>query len=235
MKKVMSLFLILFSVLFFLACENKQENKQEENKIIKKEKKETKKLSVKEKKERFVKLLQPAVTKVFNKLNAQYLEVKEKVEKNIEDKRIEKLKATYKVSSNEELLLALKPHPISIALAQAAMESSWATSRFFNKANNVFGVWSFNKDEPRIAAGEKRGEQTIWLKKYNSIEESVEDYYKVLARSQAFSEFREQKIQTDDPHILVKFLDKYSEKGDEYGKELSAMIKFNKFAKFDIE
>ena len=64
--------------------------------------------------------------------------------------KIEKLKTIYKVKSDKSLLLALKPHPRSIALAQAAMESAWATSRFFVKANNVFGMWSVNKNEPAL-------------------------------------------------------------------------------------
>lgn len=234
MKKIVSIFVLSFSFLFFLGCEDKKEASTTEKKVDTTVKNDAPKISVKEKKERFIQLLQPAVTKVYNRLDKQYKEIKYNIEQNIEDNRIAKLKATYKVSSNEELLLAIKPHPISLALAQAAMESSWATSRFFNKAKNVFGVWSFNEDEPRIAAGEKRGTKTIWVKKYESIEESVSDYYKVLARSGAFSEFREQKLKTNDPHILVKYLDKYSEKGAEYGKELSAMIKFNKFERFDI-
>ena len=92
--------------------------------------------------------------------------------------------------------MALKPHPKSIALAQAAMESSWATSRFFTEANNVFGVWSFNESEPRIAAGKKRGNKTIWVKKYHSIKASMQDYYRTLARGVAFSEFRKLKMET---------------------------------------
>ena len=130
--------------------------------------------------------------------------------------------------------MALKPHPKSIAIAQAAMESSWATSRFFREANNVFGVWSFNEDEPRIAALKKRGDKTIWVKKYNTVEEAVYDYYRTLARSGAFAEFRQTKMITSDPFILVTKLDRYSEKGSVYGEELISIIKFNKFNNYDI-
>ncbi|MFT5575029.1 MAG: Bax protein, partial [Bermanella sp.] len=38
---------------------------------------------------------------------------------------------------------------------------------FFIEAKNVFDIWSFDEDEPRIAAGEQRGEKTIFLKKYH--------------------------------------------------------------------
>ncbi len=129
--------------------------------------------------------------------------------------------------------MALKPHPVSVTLAQAAMESSWGTSRFFNKANNVFGIWSFNKKEPRIAASGQRGTKKIYLKKYSNIKESVRDYYKNMGRSFAFKEFRKERLLSNDPLILVTKLDRYSEKGAAYGKALSSMIKYNKFMQYD--
>ena len=191
------------------------------------------KMTVQEKKARFKKLIIPAIDTVYEKLMTRYQQVSESIKSgNITDE-IEKLKVEYKATNNEELLMALKPHPKSIAIAQAAMESSWATSRFFNEAYNIFGVWSFDKDEPRIAALQKRGDKTIWVKKYSSVEASVSDYYRTLARGRAFKEFRQLKLQTDDPFALVKKLDRYSEKGAEYGDELTAIIKFNKFNAYD--
>jgi Bax protein len=163
----------------------------------------------------------------------QYEDIKAISDAEANSERIEKLKVEYKVSTTSELLMALKPHPKSIAIALAAMESSWATSRFFRKANNVFGVWSFDEDEPRIAALKKRGDKTIWLKKYASVEDAVYDYYRTLARSDAFDEFRQTKMITSDPFVLVTKLDRYSEKGGLYGEELTSIIKFNKFADYD--
>jgi len=129
--------------------------------------------------------------------------------------------------------MALKPHPISLTLAQAAMESSWGTSRFFNEAKNVFGVWSFNKKEPRIVANGSRGTKKIWLKKYATIKDSVRDYYKNMGRSFAFKEFRKERLISNNPYILVTKLDRYSEKGAQYGVELTAMMSYNKFLKYD--
>jgi Bax protein len=40
-------------------------------------------------------------------------------------------------------------------------------------------------------------------------------------------------MKSDNPYELVKKLDKYSERGDEYGKELASIIKYNKFCKYD--
>ena len=189
-------------------------------------------MTVAEKKERFKFLLVPAVESVYEELIRQYNETEILIE---EGKDTADLLISYKASTNSELLTAMKPHPKSIALAQAAMESAWGTSRFFIEANNIFGVWSFDANEPRIAAGEKRGKKTIWVKKYPSLRASVKDYYRVLARGAAFGEFRELKMQQATPYELVTKLDRYSEKGALYGEELSSMIRFNKFEQYDSE
>lgn len=190
-------------------------------------------MTVQEKKERFKKLLLPAMTEAYNNLNRRYLEVTQELKQEHQSARINQLKQEYKATSDQELLAALKPHPISIALAQAAMESAWGTSRFFHEANNVFGVWSFDPNEPRIAAGQKRGDKTIWVKRYKNVTASVLDYYRVIAKGNAFSAFRTLRLNSNDPFMLVTKLDQYSERGGEYGKELAAMIRFNKFTTYD--
>lgn len=191
------------------------------------------KMTVQEKKERFRSLVVPSVNEVYADLMEQYQEVSESIQSGDDNDKIEALRIEYRASNNEELLVALKPHPKSIALAQAAMESSWATSHFFTKANNLFGVWSFNKNEPRIAAGERRKDTIVWLKKYPSIKASIRDYYRTIARGYAFSEFRKLKMETSDPYELVKKLDRYSENGDEYIKQLTSIIQYNKFYTYD--
>ncbi|EDZ61825.1 hypothetical protein SMGD1_0944 [Sulfurimonas gotlandica GD1] len=196
--------------------------------------KNSKPITVQEKKANFRKLIIPAIKTVYDELETQYVEVSHYINNTkYYRSKILNLKKIYKVTTDKALLRAIKPHPKSIAIAQAAMESAWATSKFFRKANNVFGVWSFNKNEPRIAAGEKRGTKTIWLKKYASIEDSVRDYYKNLGRSPAFKEFRKLKMKTNNPYKLAKKLDRYSEMGAKYGKELTSMIKSNKFYLYD--
>ena len=193
-----------------------------------------KKMTVATKKERFYYLLSPAIDKVYNELIVQYNEVKKDLKSGSNVDRVTQLKKTYKVKTDKALLLALKPHPQSIALAQAAMESAWATSRFFVKANNIFGMWSVNKNEPRIAASEKRGgTKTIWLRKFDSIEDSVREYYKMMGRGRAYKEFRKVRYASNDVNKIVKELDKYSEIGEKYTKELTSMIRYNKLTKYD--
>lgn len=192
-------------------------------------------LSVKEKKQNFRKIMAPAVENVYQELYSRYIEAEHYMNSShkYNVKMINDMKKKYSVKTNEELLMRLKPHPKSIAMAQAAMESSWATSRFFRKANNIFGVWSFNKNEPRIAASQTRGAKKIWLKKYNTLEDSIKDYYKVISRGRAYKEFKKLKMKTENPYELVKKLDKYSEIRAKYTKELSRVIRYNKFYLYD--
>ncbi|SEK41915.1 Bax protein [Colwellia chukchiensis] len=190
-------------------------------------------MTVQEKKARFIALAVPAVNRVYDDLMKQYRAVKSTLDSGKSNAQIEKLMVEYKAANHQELLMALKPHPKSIALAQAAMESSWATSRFFLAANNIFGVWSYNENEPRIAALNKRGKKTIWLKKYPSLEASIYDYYRILSRGDAYKAFRKTLMTSNDPFLLVTKLDNYSEKGSAYGEELRAIIKFNHFDDYD--
>lgn len=186
------------------------------------------------KKTRFYALLVPPIKKVHKKLFDDYLRVKRSHHYYSMKEEMKKLRLKYKVQTNEEVLVAMKPHPPSIVIAQAAMESAWGTSRFFREANNVFGMWSKNKNEPRIAAGVKRnGNYTVWLKKFDSIEDSIYAYYELLSKGSAYEAFRYTRYTSDDVFEMVKKLDKYSEIGHRYGEELSAMIRYNKLREYD--
>ena len=192
-------------------------------------------ISIKEKKQRFKNIIVPAVNHVYEELETLYIETKHYMDRDNKyyRKTIEKLKKSYHASNDEDLLKRIKPHPRSIAIAQAAMESAWATSRFYKEANNIFGVWSNNKNEPRIAARKQRGTKTIWLKIYANVEDSIRDYYKTLATGKAFKAFRNLKMRTNNPYKLVKKLNRYSELRELYTEELSKMIKYNKFYLYD--
>lgn len=191
-------------------------------------------ITVEERKERFYTLLVPAIKRVYSELKQQHKNIFWDIFHGRNASEIARLKKIYKVKTDDELLVALKPHQISIAIAQAAMESSWATSRFFTQANNVFGIWSINSKEPRIAALEVRdGDKTIWLKKFSSIEDSVRGYYKLLSRSRAYKEFRKVRYQTNDVYQIIKKLHNYSELDEKYTDELASMINYNNLTKYD--
>ena len=190
-------------------------------------------MSVTEKKRRFRCLVQADIEAVFSDLEAQYTLVQTAVRRNDDDENLQRLRLKYGVETNRDLLIAIKPHPQSIAIAQAAIESAWGTSRIFTEANNTFGIRPFKQGEPRIAANNKRGDKVVWLRKYATLRESVADYYLVLGRADAYKEFRTLKMQTSDPHILVTKLDNYSERKTGYVRELSAMIRYNNFGELD--
>ena len=236
-------FVVLLLIFFVTSEQFALKEKLEREAIIKEEalkeeayKKELiESMSVSEKKANFLKMIVPPLDEVYEEELNYFNDIKVLVKENPDNAILEGLRQEYNAKDNLELLMALKPHPKSITIAQAAMESAWGESRFFKEANNLFGVWSYNKNEPRIAASSLRGEKTIWLKKYPTIKEAIKDYYKMLSRSWAFKEFRELNFEkkNQNPYLLVKKLQKYSEKREVYTKELSSMINYNKFTKFD--
>jgi len=203
-----------------------------QNEIKKKPKKKPLPISVK--KQKFIDILVPITTLVYNQLESQYNRVKVDIANMKNREYIDLLKKEYNAKTDEALLESLKPHPISVALAQAAAESAWLTSRFAKEAFNIFGVWSFNKNEPRIAASGLRGDKTIYLKKYKTLKGAVEDYYKNIGKNWAYAEFRKERVLTNDPYKLVEYLGSYSEKKDLYISLLKSMIKYNNFRQYDI-
>ncbi|MBN2816139.1 MAG: glucosaminidase domain-containing protein [Campylobacterales bacterium] len=193
-----------------------------------------KKMSVKSKKVRFYALVNPPVQKVHAELLQLFKSVKEDIKLKRNLAKRDMLKKAYKVTTDEQLLYALKPHPQSITLAQGAMESSWGTSRFFVEAKNIFGMWSVNPKEPRIPAGVKRknGKQ-VWVKKFATLEESVRAYYKTMGRAKAYRAFRLARYVTNNPYEIVPTLNTYSEMKEEYPLELAALIRYNKLQRYD--
>lgn len=194
-------------------------------------------MNLSEKKTTFLKMMVLPLDEVYEEELNYFYTIQTLVNENPDNAILESLREEYNANDNLELLMALKPHPKSITLAQAAMESAWGESRFFRNANNIFGVWSYNENEPRIPASIMRGDKTIWLKKYPTIKDAIKDYYKILSRSWAFKEFRKLNYQKENqnPYLLVKKLQKYSERREVYTQELSTMINANQFTKFDDE
>ncbi len=212
----------------------KQEEALEAQTKKHKTKKTVKKRHISQKKKKFFSLVVPAIENVHKEQEKQFERVKQDIQENKNTPEIARLKKLYRVTDNHDLLLALKPHPASIVIAQAAIESAWGTSRFFREANNIFGMWSKNPNEPRIAAGVKRnGTHTIWLKKFPNLDESIKQYYITIGRAKDYKEFRALRYKTNDVNKLVKKLDKYSELGDKYTKIISSVIKHNNLTKYD--
>ena len=241
MPRILAALVMLVILIIYYIYTVKTQEKDQEKAVVKEVKPKTvvkksiKPKPVSQKKKEFYNMMIPPLNEVYAELMQQYWDIKGLLKVNPNSNIIQELKRKYKVENNEELLIALKPHPKSIAIAQGAMESAWGTSRFFKKAYNIFGIWSFNKNDKRIAAGEQRGSQTIWLRKYDSVKEAIQNYYLIMSRSPAFKAFKRlnYEVEHQNPYLLVKKLDRYSEKGAKYGQELASMIDYNHLTQHD--
>ncbi|MDR2639189.1 MAG: glucosaminidase domain-containing protein [Helicobacteraceae bacterium] len=140
---------------------------------------------------------------------------------------------TYRAKTAEELLLKLQTHPNSVAIAQAALESAWGTSNVFLETNNLFGVWSFSENEPRYLAVVRKKGVKVYVRRYQSMYESIEDYFRVVAIGRAFEEFRARRAEGMEPLELAALLEMYSEQRKEYVQKLRYVIKSNDLTRFD--
>lgn len=225
--------LVILVAIYFDHEEIVEKQKIAEVQKEKKEKKVKKVVPISKKKEDFKKLFVPVVTKVYDDLYKKFEDTKELIANSPENEELITLKKRYRVKTNQELLIKLKPHPISIALSQAAIESAWGTSRFFKEAKNIFGVWSFRESEPRIPANATRDGKTIYLKKFNTIEEAVSQYYNMLSSNKVYTEFKIANYYSDNSIEIAKKLLKYSEQGELYTKKIIAVLKYNNFGAYD--
>jgi Bax protein len=194
-------------------------------------------LSIELKKKAFIDMLIPSILVAKHRMLIERKKVAKFLNiENISPKDslwLTKKRYIFKAKTIDELYDKMELHPTSIVIAQAIIESGWGTSRFFEKANNVFGIWSFNEHEKRIAASERRGKKTIYLKKYSSIEQSISDYFLMLSTKDAYKDFRAVRLESQDPFVLIKQLEKYSELGQEYIENLKNTIEKNKLLAYD--
>ena len=194
-------------------------------------------LHVQNKKQAFINLMLPSILIAKHQLEQDRIKVlalENKTEplSDEEERYLANLKKDYKCHTYKELLLRLSTHPTSIVLAQAAIESGWGTSRFYKEANNVFGVWSYNENEPRIKAMEDREGKSVYVRKYDVLPESIISYFKTIARG-PYSEFRAAREKISEVSVLISYLEVYSELREEYVKRLGQLIQYNKFEKYD--
>ena len=195
-------------------------------------------LSVEENKEKFIAIVLPAILVAKYQLDTTLKELK-----NLESKEewneydstfFQEQVARFDAKSLDGLLVRLKTHPTSIVIAQAAVESGWGTSRFFEKDNNLFGIWSYHSKEPRIAASIKTDGNTTYLRKYENISDSILDYFETIGRSRPYRQFRLARSKTNDVNELLPLLRHYSSRKDEYIKQLKKIINQNNLTQYDL-
>ena len=127
--------------------------------------------------------------------------------------------------------------PVSLALAQAAKETGWGTSRFAQEGNALFGQWTWNGEGIRPAGVDKDAKHKV--ARFAVLKASVRAYQRNLNTHSSYIEFRKERaIQRDndeklDSLKLVNYLDKYAETGQQYIEVLKKIIKQNSLTDFD--
>lgn len=190
-----------------------------------------------EDKTRFVELILPGILVAKYRIEQDRLRLKSLSEaqkwSQSDSSFLRDLTKAYRTDDIELLDKRLRTHPNSIVLAQAAVESGWGKSRFFREANNLFGIWSYQINEPRIRASVSRLDYQVYLRKYDNISESIIDYFQTIGRAKPYTAFRKKRMETSDIDVLLPLLSQYSERKEEYVRQLRSMIKFNEFEQYD--
>lgn len=128
--------------------------------------------------------------------------------------------------------------PVSMVLAQAAVESAWGTSRFAREGNNLFGMRTY---EPGTGIVPKRrpAGATWEVAAYDSVTVGIAAYvhnlnthdpYLGLRRTRAGLRSRDQTITGP---ALVDGLRSYSEQGYEYVAKIRSMMRSNDLTRYD--
>lgn len=146
---------------------------------------------------------------------------------------VDSLASRYKAPDLNSLLVRMETIPNSIVLAQAALESGWGQSRFFLEGNNIFGIWSYNPEEPRIPARLARKDRVVHVRHYGDYTECIRDYFKTLGSAPAYRDLRHELQETRDPFALLPHLKYYSEQREAYVNQLRLLIRRNDLTRYD--
>tara|TARA_B100001540_G_C15781781_1_gene631363 strand:- start:681 stop:1871 length:1191 start_codon:yes stop_codon:yes gene_type:complete len=136
-----------------------------------------------------------------------------------------------------ELKLRMDIVPTSIAIAQAAKESGWGTSRFALDGNAMYGQWTWDKEG--IEPSEKGKNESHKILKFPMLQSSVKAYMRNLNTHRGYREFREKRSDLRDKNKnisgldLVEYLYNYAQTGSEYVKILKKIITQNDLTDFD--
>ena len=145
----------------------------------------------------------------------------------------------YKIDDQDlsKLKMRMDIIPVSIALAQAANESGWGTSRFALEGNALFGQWTWSKKG--ISPKNKDPNQSHKILQFQVLKASVRAYKNNLNTHNAYKEFREVRAQLrqDGKQIigsdLTKYLKAYASIGEKYVAILNDIIENNSLTDFD--
>ena len=147
-------------------------------------------------------------------------------------------KYDYEGSNIGELLMRVDIVPLSLALAQAAIESGWGTSRYLREGNALYGQYTFDKSLG-LKPQDRDKDKDFYVRKFINLSDSTRSYLKNINTHNAYVKFRQERgtLRMNGDSLtglsLVKFLDNYSERRSAYVADIKTIIETNNFMKFD--
>ena len=199
--------------------------------------------STKKRKEFFIQIVLPLILKENNNIKIDRLRLFSIINKsnntNLEKKWLSKKYKQYGVPSKDLSILKIRMDevPVSLAIAQAAKETGWGTSRFAQEGNALFGQWTWSGEGLKPKDSDKNEGHKVM--RFNVLQASVRAYQRNLNTHSTYKEFRlaraklRDKSKPLDSLILSEFLDKYAETGSQYVSVLNKIIKQNNLKDFD--
>tara|TARA_B100000686_G_scaffold303999_1_gene341281 strand:- start:902 stop:1864 length:963 start_codon:yes stop_codon:yes gene_type:complete len=139
----------------------------------------------------------------------------------------------------DDLLIRVDVIPPSLALAQAAAESGWGTSRFAVKGRALFGQWTLSGKVHGLIPAQRDSHATHKVRTFNRLIESVWSYSVNLNTHPAYADFRRRRAQiraqgeTPAGGALTDTLVAYSEKGPAYVTLIRRIIATNRLSELD--
>ena len=200
--------------------------------------------SVKIKKETFIKIVLPLVVAENEKILDDRQKLKDlslkKFTTETEKQWLRQKLLEYKVKKGDlgELMTRMDIIPVSIALAQAAKESGWGTSRFALEGNAIFGQWTW--DGQGIAPLKRDNNKNHKILKFPILRASVKAYKNNLNTHKSYVKFRSKRksLRDDNKDIkglsLTSTLKNYAQTGSEYTKILNQIITQNDLSDFEL-
>ena len=199
--------------------------------------------NTKKRKEFFIQIVLPLILQENNNIRLDRKRLFNIINKSnntvLEKKWLDKKYKQYGIPSKDlsTLKVRMDEVPVSLALAQAAKETGWGTSRFAQEGNALFGQWTWSGEglKPKEAE-ENEGHKVM---KFNVLQASVRAYQRNLNTHKTYKEFRLVRAQLRDAGkpldsiILSQFLDEYAETGEKYVQILQKIIKQNNLKDFD--
>jgi len=133
----------------------------------------------------------------------------------------------------DKLLERVDAVALELVLAQSANESAWGQSRFATKGSNFFGQWCYKKGCGLVPKKRDKGTRHE-VAKFSSVNKSVRSYIKNINTGRVYAPLRkvrkENRAIGKKPDAIAQAggLIKYSQRREEYVKEIRAMIRYNK-------